>query len=258
MTLSLTSEQVVAMPRELLLRALGDPAALRKAIPGCERLFRVDPGHFRCVTALRGTSSGVCTIDLVTHDVDAPHGFSVTGELVENGTGVSSGTARFTFEAIDAETTNVTCHAHLRLDAPRSGADRQSIAEAGHALMTAFLSRLAALDREPAAELALLANAWPVLTLVDQPAGVEHRTPEMAMAAPLPHAATGLAVRRTSMPAVARQWSAGGRLPVTTSPPVFAQEATAEADDDRVTGPWRWLMVAIGLMIIAVLLGDVR
>lgn len=247
-TVSLTGERVIGTSRERLFAALADQAALRRVIPGCQRLFLVDPGRFTCeIMPWASPPSGSLLLHLALHNVDPPHGFSVKGETGEgHPLGSVSGTVHFALAAIDDGTTNIAYHATLAVTGRLAERDERAFAEEARSLMTEFLSRLAVLMRETA-----LAGR-PAMALARPPHAVSVDWLQVEPA----EGSTGLAIRPVAVPATVPQWPPVSGLPVVVEQGIPADRSEGDADDGRVTGPRRWLFVALGLVIIALLLTD--
>ena len=89
----LAGEQRVAAPRQKVWDALNDPEILRQSIPGCQSLDREDGDRLAAVVEIRIGPIGARFKGAVTlSDLDAPSGYTITGQ----GNGGIAGNARGT------------------------------------------------------------------------------------------------------------------------------------------------------------------
>jgi carbon monoxide dehydrogenase subunit G len=78
----------VPLPQEVVWRALNDPEMLKASIPGCDELIRESETSFKgmisaAVGPVRAKFAGTATLS----DIDAPNGYTLTG----NGSGGAAG-----------------------------------------------------------------------------------------------------------------------------------------------------------------------
>ena len=82
--------RINASPAEVW-RALNDPDILRKAIPGCDTLEKIDDTHFKAtVTTKIGPVQAKFTGEVELQDLNPPHGYTISGK----GSGGVAGNAR--------------------------------------------------------------------------------------------------------------------------------------------------------------------
>ncbi|MET0240051.1 MAG: carbon monoxide dehydrogenase subunit G [Sphingobium sp.] len=87
----MTGEERIAAPRTQVWEALNDPAILQQCIPGCQSLEREADGRLRGLVEIKIGPIGARFNGVVTlSDVDAPNGYTITGE----GQGGTVGTAK--------------------------------------------------------------------------------------------------------------------------------------------------------------------
>lgn len=89
--MDMAGEQRIAAPRAMVWAALNDPEILRECIPGCQSLERTGQNGFKATAVLavgpvKATFNGNVTLS----DIDAPNGYTISGE----GTGGPAGFAK--------------------------------------------------------------------------------------------------------------------------------------------------------------------
>lgn len=89
--MQMTGEERIAAPRAKVWEALNDPAVLRQAIPGCQSLSQDAPDKLSAVVEVKIGPIGARFNGAVTlSDIDAPNGYTITGE----GQGGMAGSAK--------------------------------------------------------------------------------------------------------------------------------------------------------------------
>lgn len=87
----MTGEERIAAPRQKVWEALNDPEVLRQAIPGCQSLSQDAPDKLSAVVEVKIGPIGARFNGAVTlSDIDAPNGYTITGE----GQGGMAGSAK--------------------------------------------------------------------------------------------------------------------------------------------------------------------
>ena len=81
MAMTMNGEVQLAASREAVWAKLNDPEVLKACIPGCQELVKEGDTAFRAVTKLaigpvKATFKGKVTLS----DIDAPNGYTITGE----------------------------------------------------------------------------------------------------------------------------------------------------------------------------------
>jgi len=95
--MEMTGEQSIAAPRERVWAALNDPDVLRRSIEGCESLDQLDDGGFEAkVVARIGPVKAHFAGRITLSDIDAPRGYTLTGEGSGVGAGFAKGVAKVT------------------------------------------------------------------------------------------------------------------------------------------------------------------
>jgi uncharacterized protein len=83
--------RAIAAPPATVWAALNDPEVLRQCIPGCETLEKVSDTEMRATVKLKiGPMTASFKGAVTLTDIDAPHGYTITGE----GAGGAAGHAR--------------------------------------------------------------------------------------------------------------------------------------------------------------------
>src|SRR3546814_6276306 len=89
--MDMKGESRIEAPRDRVWTALNDPEVLKASIPGCEELERTEDGGFAAkVRAKVGPVNARFTGKVTLSDIDAPHGYRISGE----GTGGAAGFAK--------------------------------------------------------------------------------------------------------------------------------------------------------------------
>lgn len=81
MALEMSGEYDLPQKREIVWRALNDPAMLEKCIPGCETLDKLSDTEFQATVKLSiGPVSARFKGKVKLEDIDAPNGYKIVGE----------------------------------------------------------------------------------------------------------------------------------------------------------------------------------
>jgi uncharacterized protein len=89
--MKLTGEKHIPLPQNRVWAALNDPEILRQAIPGCESFEKTSDNSYRATVATRIGPVQAKFHGLVTlSDLDAPNGYTITGQ----GSGGPAGSAK--------------------------------------------------------------------------------------------------------------------------------------------------------------------
>jgi carbon monoxide dehydrogenase subunit G len=87
----MTGEERIAAPRQMVWEALNNPEVLRQAIPGCQSLSQDAPDKLSAVVEVKIGPIGARFNGAVTlSDIDAPNGYTISGE----GQGGMAGSAK--------------------------------------------------------------------------------------------------------------------------------------------------------------------
>jgi uncharacterized protein len=81
MALTMTGEVTLAAPQEVVWRKLNDPEVLKACIPGCESLEKLSDTEFQAVAKMKiGPVSATFKGRVELSDIDAPNGYTISGE----------------------------------------------------------------------------------------------------------------------------------------------------------------------------------
>lgn len=81
MALEMNGEYELPQKRELVWKALNDPAILEKSIPGCEALEKTSDNGFQATVKLKiGPVSARFKGKVTLEDIDPPNGYRIVGE----------------------------------------------------------------------------------------------------------------------------------------------------------------------------------
>ncbi|MBS4082075.1 MAG: carbon monoxide dehydrogenase subunit G [Rhizobiales bacterium] len=81
MALEMTGEYDLPQKREVVWKALNDPAVLEKCIPGCETLEKLSDTEFQATVKLKiGPVSARFKGKVALENIDAPNGYTIVGE----------------------------------------------------------------------------------------------------------------------------------------------------------------------------------
>lgn len=93
--MEMTGEYRISAPRQAVWEALNDPAVLKDCLQGCDRLERVSDTQFEAtlttkVGPVKMTFKGAVELS----DIDAPNGYTISGEGKGGAAGYARGGAR--------------------------------------------------------------------------------------------------------------------------------------------------------------------
>ena len=81
MAMTMTGEVELAAPQDVVWARLNDPEVLKACIPGCESLEKVSDTAFEAVAKLKiGPVSARFSGRVELSDIDAPNGYTISGE----------------------------------------------------------------------------------------------------------------------------------------------------------------------------------
>jgi carbon monoxide dehydrogenase subunit G len=81
MALEMTGEYELPQKREVVWKALNDPAILEKCIPGCETLEKTSDNEFQATVKLKiGPVSARFKGHVTLENIDPPNGYTIVGE----------------------------------------------------------------------------------------------------------------------------------------------------------------------------------
>jgi uncharacterized protein len=81
MALTMTGEVALSAPQDVVWRKLNDPEVLKACIPGCESLEKTSDTEFQAVAKMKiGPVSATFKGRVELSDIDAPNGYTISGE----------------------------------------------------------------------------------------------------------------------------------------------------------------------------------
>ena len=92
--MDMSGQQRIPARREVVWKALNDPAILKACIPGCQDLVKTSDSEMTATAVIKvgpvsAKFQGVVTLS----DIDPPHGYRITGEGQGGVAGFAKGTA---------------------------------------------------------------------------------------------------------------------------------------------------------------------
>jgi carbon monoxide dehydrogenase subunit G len=97
--MDMTGERRIPAPRETVWQALNDPEVLKASIPGCESLEKLSDTEMKATAAVRiGPISARFNGTVQLTDIDAPNGYTITGEGQGGVAGFAKGGAKVHLE----------------------------------------------------------------------------------------------------------------------------------------------------------------
>lgn len=97
--MEISGEYRIPAPREKVWEALNDPAILQASIPGCEALDKESDTAFSARIVSRiGSIKARFSGKVVLTDIDAPRGYTISGQGQGGVAGVAKGSARVELE----------------------------------------------------------------------------------------------------------------------------------------------------------------
>ncbi len=92
--MDMSGDRIIPAPRDVVWRALNDPAVLKAAIPGCQELEMTGEHAMRAVAAVKvGPVQTRFAGKVSLHDVDAPNAYRIEGEGQGGAAGFAKGGA---------------------------------------------------------------------------------------------------------------------------------------------------------------------
>ena len=101
--MDMTGERRIIAPRQVVWDALNDTATLKASIPGCESLEKTDDTHMKATASIKlGPIAARFNGAVTLSDIDAPNGYTISGEGQGGVAGFAKGGAKV-FLTDDAE-----------------------------------------------------------------------------------------------------------------------------------------------------------
>ena len=135
--MDLTGDYRIEARREAVWAALNDPEVLRACIPGCEELNKTSDTEFVAkVVAKIGPVKASFGGKVTLSDIEAPNGYTISGEGQGGAAGFAKGGAKVRLEAVDGGTATIL---HYAADAQIGG----KLAQIGSRLVEGTARKLA-------------------------------------------------------------------------------------------------------------------
>jgi len=111
--MDMTGEQRIAAPKQAVWDALNDADALKASIPGCEEIEKKSTTEFSAKVSLAvGPVKARFSGEVTLSDIDAPNGYTLTGEGSGGAAGFGKGEAKVVLTEDGGETViSYTAHA---------------------------------------------------------------------------------------------------------------------------------------------------
>jgi len=95
--MDMTGERRIPAPRSKVWEALNDPAVLKASIPGCESLEKLSDNEMKATAAVKiGPIAARFSGRVELSDIDAPNGYTISGEGQGGVAGFAKGGAKVT------------------------------------------------------------------------------------------------------------------------------------------------------------------
>ena len=135
--MDLTGDYRIPAPRDAVWAALNDPEVLKACIPGCEELNKNSETEFVAkVVAKIGPVKASFGGKVTLSDIDAPNGYTITGEGQGGAAGFAKGGAKVRLESVDSGAATIL---HYAADAQIGG----KLAQIGSRLVEGTAKKLA-------------------------------------------------------------------------------------------------------------------
>ncbi|USG59709.1 carbon monoxide dehydrogenase subunit G [Sneathiella marina] len=100
--MQMNGEELISASRERVWEALNDPEILRQAIPGCESVEKTGDDAFAATVKVKiGPVKATFKGDVTLSNIDAPNGYTITGEGKGGAAGFGKGGADITLKDAD-------------------------------------------------------------------------------------------------------------------------------------------------------------
>jgi carbon monoxide dehydrogenase subunit G len=111
--MDMTGEQRIPAPKQVVWEALNDVEALKASIPGCEEVDKKSGTEFSAKVRLAvGPVKARFNGDVTLSDIDAPNGYTLSGQGSGGAAGFGKGEAKVSLHEEDGETiVKYTAHA---------------------------------------------------------------------------------------------------------------------------------------------------
>jgi carbon monoxide dehydrogenase subunit G len=142
--MDMSGDRIIPAPRDVVWRALNDPAVLKAAIPGCQELEMTGDQAMRAVAVVKvGPVQARFAGKVNLHDIDAPNAYRIEGEGQGGVAGFAKGGAAVRLS--DAEGgTKLTYDVHAQVGGKLAQLGGRMIDATAKQMADAFFSRFAA------------------------------------------------------------------------------------------------------------------
>lgn len=159
--MKISGEQTIPAPREKVWAALNDADVLRRSIEGCETLERTSDTSFEArviarIGPVKAGFSGTVTLS----DIDAPNGYSITGEGSGAGAGFAKGGAVVRLSG-EGNTTRLAYEVNADVGGKLAQIGSRLIEGSARKMADSFFSRFAAIVGEDGGEYSEAAKPRP-------------------------------------------------------------------------------------------------
>lgn len=286
--MELSGDTIIDAPQERVYDALHDPVTLRQVLPGCQSLTVAD-GRSQLSSLVKVgpiRASVATTVELFNED--RPAGYSLYAIGNAGPAGAGAGTAHVALAAVDEETTNLAYHLSVELDGRLGELSEEVVEETARTLIAEFVSRLKLLVESPAVETVGPAGDGEAARPAAEPEAERPAPPPPApppAAGPAAHRDTPASTRmvfgqaepdgddedgaepvREDGPGEADEVYDESYAPERDAGPAFGAERGGRVEEPRtvsrrvarqgegMSNTRRWLLVALGILVIAYLL----
>ncbi|MBV8705426.1 MAG: carbon monoxide dehydrogenase subunit G [Acetobacteraceae bacterium] len=151
--MDMSGDRIIPAPREVVWRALNDPAVLKAAIPGCQELERIADDALRALAVVKvGPVQARFAGKVNLRDIDAPNAYRIEGEGQGGVAGFAKGGAAV--RLADAEGgTRLTFDVQAQVGGKLAQLGGRMIDATAKQMADAFFSRFAAeIERQQSGE----------------------------------------------------------------------------------------------------------
>lgn len=160
--MDMTGERRIAAPRQVVWSALNDPEVLKASIPGCESLEKLSDTAMKATAAVKiGPISARFAGNVQLADIDAPNGYTISGEGQGGVAGFAKGGAKVRLSD-DGGGTLLSYEVHAQVGGKIAQLGARLIDASAKQMADAFFDRFSARVAPPAAVPATGAGAEPV------------------------------------------------------------------------------------------------
>ncbi len=157
--MDMTGERRIPAPRQTVWNALNDPEVLKASIPGCESLEKLSDTAMKARASVKiGPISARFAGNVELSDIDAPNGYTISGEGQGGVAGFAKGGAKVKL-ADDSGGTVLTYEVHAQVGGKIAQLGARLIDASAKQMADAFFDRFSAQLAPPAAPEEIAASA---------------------------------------------------------------------------------------------------